>query len=229
MPRLIPLGREFRIARGAAWWDGTPVTVGDVKATVRAMRDQKRWPDYSPLWDKMIEDPHDVGNSFRLNLRLSQGYLDPLSLMTFKVLPQGVARDAILPFAKPLGSGPFRNVEPSITVGNRKALVYIANPGYSSREGKLGLPRIREIHFIHFADPSDDLAAALAQDKIDLALDLSSEKFAGLRGGPLETRGPLPNRRVYFLAVNHQDPQIKGNIFLRRARGAGHQPRGHPR
>jgi len=217
MPRLIPLGREFRIARGATWSDGTPVTVGDVKATLRAMRKKERWPGYSPLWDKMIEDPEGGGNSFRLSLHLSQGYLDPLSLMTFKVLPQSVASDAVLPFAKPLGSGPFKYVDPPITVGNRKAVVFVANPGYASREGKLGLPRIREIQFIHFAGPADDLATALAQDKIDLALDLSAMQFASLRGGPTVTRGPLPNRRVYFLAVNHRAPQIKGNVFLRRA------------
>src|SRR5207302_1524498 len=67
-PRLIPLGREFRIARGATWSDGSPVTVGDVKETLRAMR-KENWLGYSPAWNGMIEDAEGGGDSFRLSLR----------------------------------------------------------------------------------------------------------------------------------------------------------------
>jgi len=82
LPRLIPLGREFRIARGATWSDGTPVTVGDVKETLRTMR-KESWLGYSPIFNDMVADPEGGGDSFRLSLRLKQGYLDPLSLMSF--------------------------------------------------------------------------------------------------------------------------------------------------
>jgi ABC-type transport system substrate-binding protein len=214
-PALVPLGREFRIARHAGWSDGTPVTVGDVKETLRA-RKQESWPGHSPLWSKLVEDAESGGDSFRLSLRLSQGYIDPLSLMSFKVMPQSVLRQPPRSDALPLGSGPFKYKGPA-TVGNRKAAVFLANPVFSAREGKLGLPRIREIHFIQFAE-NEDPAAALRGGQIDVALDLSAKQASELRHGDTVTvRGPMTGRRVYFLALNHRRAPIRGNLFLRRA------------
>jgi ABC-type transport system substrate-binding protein len=210
-PRLIPLGREFRIARGAAWSDGTPVTVGDVRETLRAMR-KADWPGYSPMWGKMIDDAEAGGDSFRLSLRLSQGYLDPLSLMTFKVMKQG--RN---PGANPVGSGPFKYKE-TVTVLDRKTAIFVANPYYAGRDGKLGLPRIREIHFILFAEQADDPAEALRAGRVDLVPDLPAVRAKDLRGeANLIVSGPTPNRRVYFLAVNHRAGPFKDNLALRRA------------
>jgi ABC-type transport system substrate-binding protein len=212
-PRLVPLGREFRIARAAAWSDGTPVTVGDVKETLSAMK-QERWVGYSPMWGQMI-DAEGGGDSFRLSLHLSQGYLDPLSLMNFKILPQSVLRKAQQADAAPVGSGPFRYVKTG-SILNRKTALFVANPAYSSREGKLGLPRIREIQFVLFADPADDPAEALQKGQIDLLVDLTAAKANELRH-KVEVRGPMTNRRVYFLAVNHRASPLRGNLFLRRA------------
>lgn len=215
-PRLIPLGREFRIARGAAWSDGTPVTVNDVKETLRAMR-KVDWPGYSPMWGKMIDDAEAGGDSFRLSVRLSQGYLDPLSLMAFKVIPQATLKQGLRPGTAPLGSGPFKYKE-TVTVLDRKTAVFVANRGYATREGKLGLPRIREIHFVHFAEESDDPAKALEKGMIDLALDLSAVRAEDLRKtANVTVGGPMPNRRVYFLAVNHRVGPFKENPALRRA------------
>jgi ABC-type oligopeptide transport system substrate-binding subunit len=221
MPALIPLGREFRIARGATWSDGTPVTVGDVKETLRVMRQENKWPGYSPMWNKMIEDAEGGGNSFRLSLRLSQGYFDPLSLMTFKVLPHDWLREDLRP-GKLICSGPFQYKETiSTTSRNLKtAVFYASGPGYSNREGKLGLPRIREIHLIHYPEPREDAADALKKKEIDMALDLSAKKareLNNLRDPALEVRGPLANRRVYFLAINHRSGALKNNPYLRRA------------
>jgi peptide/nickel transport system substrate-binding protein len=213
-PRLVPLGREFRIARGATWSDGNPVTVGDVKETLRAMR-QERWPGYSPVWNGMIEDAEGGGDSFRLSLRLSQGYLDPLSLMTFKVLSAGRAQavvGAVLPRdAKPLGSGPYQ-YEGMTTVKDWKAAVFLASPGYESREGKLGLPRIREIDFVRITSPTEAVKA-LRDGDIDLLLDLSARDAADIerpRDNSFVVSKPMANRRVYFLAVNHRIGPLKG-------------------
>jgi ABC-type transport system substrate-binding protein len=217
VPRLVPLGREFRIARDAAWSDGTPVTVGDVKATLRAMREGDRWPGHSPAWNKMIEDVEGGGDAFRLSLRLSQGYLDPLSLMTFKVMPQGAVGPAAGPNDAPVGSGPYR-YQGAIDVLNRRTKLFLANPGYASREGKIGLPRIREIQFVQFAQEKDDPVEALRSGKIDLVVDLSAAKAAELeRADDVVVRGPMVNRRVYFLAVNHRAAPLKDNPALRRA------------
>jgi peptide/nickel transport system substrate-binding protein len=221
-PRLIPLGREFRIARGATWSDGTPVTVGDVNATLQAMR-KPDWPGYSRLWNAMIEEVEGGGDSFRLSLRLHQGYLDPLSLMTFKVMSQSALRGPLGPNTPKISSGPFQYKGMfDTTPRNRKTAVFLASPGYASREGKLGLPRVREIHLIHFADPADDPATALERQEIDMVLDLSAATARDLRDksparDALEVRGPMATRRVYFLAVNHRAGPLKGNKELRKA------------
>ncbi len=217
-PRLVPLGREFRIARGASWADGSPVTVGDVKETLRFMKQeerQPRWVGFSPMWNSMVEDAEGGGDSFRLSVRLRQGYLDPLSLMTFKVMSQAALRQGTAPDAKPAGSGPFKlladNKDP-------KTVQFIANPAYSSREGKLGLPRIRDVQFLQLAGGPDEADKALKEGRVDLLLDLSAKQARGLRqAGKWEVRGPMPNLRVYFLALNHRDPRINGNVALRRA------------
>jgi ABC-type transport system substrate-binding protein len=221
-PRLVPLGREFRIARGATWSDGSPVTVNDVKATLEAMR-QERWPGYSPVWNSMIEDAEIGSDSFRLSLRLSQGYLDPLSLMTFKILSEGraqaVAGAGLPPDAKPLGSGPYQYNKERRTVKDRQAAVFLASPGYESREGKLGLPRIREIDFVRYTSPAD-AAKALRDGDIDLLLDMSARDAAdkGWQGdNSFVVSKPMANRRVYFLAVNHRAAPLKGNVALRQA------------
>jgi ABC-type transport system substrate-binding protein len=218
-PRLIPLGREFRIARGATWSDGAPVTAGDVKETLRLMQSE-RWPCYSPLWGKLIEEAEGGGDSFRFSLRLSQGYLDPQSLMTFKVMPQTAVRSGLHADASPPGSGPFQFVQSiTTTPQNRKTDLFYASPAYDSREGRLGLPRIKEIHFVHFADPKDDPVKAVEDGVIDLALDVSAKQASELRakGSNVEVRGPMLSRRVHFLAINHRLALLKNNRFLRQA------------
>jgi ABC-type transport system substrate-binding protein len=215
-PRLVPLGREFRIARGAAWADGSPVTAGDVKETLRFMKTE-RWVGYSPMWNKLVNDAEGGGDSFRLSVRLRQGYLDPLSLMTFKVMPQAAARPAAAAVApKPDGSGPFKLL--AAKDAGDKTLRFVANPAYASREGKLGLPRIKEIYFTPFAGWPDEAEKALKDGRIDLLLDVGAKRVKELRSaGKWEVRGPMSNRRVYFLAVNHRDARINGNVALRQA------------
>jgi ABC-type oligopeptide transport system substrate-binding subunit len=217
LPRLIPLGREFRIARNATWSDGTPVTVGDVKETLQTMRDKDRWLGYSVVWNNLVEKVEGGGDSFRLSLRLGQGYLDPMSLMTFKVMSQkALAR----PNQPPITSGPFRYKESKepLIIQNRRTALFLSNPAYAGRVGKARLPRIREIQMLHFADEADDPAKALAEGKIDLALDLSAQKAADLRRvDGVVVRGPMTNRRVWFLAVNHRVGVIQNNPFLTRA------------
>jgi ABC-type transport system substrate-binding protein len=213
-PRLVPLGREFRIARGAAWADGTPVTVGDVKETLRFLK-SPRHVGYSPMWGAMVEDAEGGGDAFRLSIRLHQGYLDPLSLMTFKVMPQAVVRQPGAD-AKPAGSGPFKYIAPA-DAGD-KTVRFLANPAYASREGKLGLPRVKEIHLVPFAGGPDEGEKALKDGRIDVLLDVTAKQVKGLKqAGKVEVRGPMPNRRVYFLAVNHRDARVNGNVALRRA------------
>jgi ABC-type transport system substrate-binding protein len=217
MPSLQPLGREFHLLRNARWSNGKLMTAADVRQTIRLLTD-KNWPGRIPEWSELMEEGvHIGGDAFHVGLTLRQGFVDPLSLMTFKVLPEGLAslhRADDPHFAKaPVGSGPFqyRGREDG-------QLVFVANPQYELRSGKAGQPEIREIRFFHSQDPAVDFQ----HSKLHLLLDLPSRRFkelnsAGLGGVTFRT---LPNRRVYFLAVNHRKAQLQSES-LRRALAHG--------
>jgi ABC-type oligopeptide transport system substrate-binding subunit len=210
LPKLIPLGRQFTLTRGASWSDDHPVTAADVRRTVELFNGRV------PEWTELLQGGARIDeDAFHINLTLRQGYLDPLSLMTFKILPgQHLGRADDADFArKPIGSGPYQ-----LQVRDAGKAVFSANPYYEMRlaPGKSGLPRIREIQFFHSEDPAKDF-----QDgKLQLLLDLPTSRFqeldsAGL--GDAVTLKTLPNRRIYFLAMNHRKPLLGNNQALRRA------------
>jgi ABC-type transport system substrate-binding protein len=208
LPKMIPLGRQFSLRPGASWSDDHPVTATDVRRTLELFNG--RIPEWTDLLQGGVRIDED---NFHISLMLRQGYLDPLSLMTFKVLPgHRVGRLDDVNFARnPIGSGPYQ-LQPR----EPGRVVFSANPYYELRPGKSGLPKIREIHFFHSEDPARDFQ----EGHLQLLLDLPSSRFkeldsAGL--GNMIKLQTLPNRRIYFLAVNHQQPVLGGNLALRRA------------
>lgn len=217
-PRLLPLGRQFYLPPGASWSNGQPVTATDVVHTVQLLKDPN-WSGRVPSWADLVEDAEADGTTTRVGLTLRQGYLDPLSLMTFKVLPQQRVPGQVLDHvdnpqlaAEPVGSGPYVYDKERSKGGE---VVFVANPYYHRRPGKTGLPLIHEIHFYACKDPVHDF-----QDqnrRLGLLLALSTQDIDQLQKGVkdvvVET---LPNRRIYFLAVNHRR-QSKQNATLRRA------------
>jgi ABC-type oligopeptide transport system substrate-binding subunit len=235
LPRLVPLGREFRLSPHAFWSNDEPISAADVATTVRLLSDPK-WPGANPALVKLLDTPNLGGDAFRVTLNLKQGYLDPLSLMTFKVMPRQV-QGKVEQFRKePVGSGPFRYAGQLTTQGGGRTYArFVANPNYASRDNKLGLPRIREIHLLRLTAPEDPVdlllkgARATPETKgeagvgegsrpIDLVADVPASRVAALReAGGLEVKGPLANRRVYFLALNHRQSPLKDNPDLRRA------------
>lgn len=212
-PRLVPLGRQFVIRRNALWSDGQPVQAQDVNLTIRLLRNPQV-PGFTPALADLLDRVAVGSDNQSVNVVLKHGYLDPYSLMTFKVLPPGLSAKEYGEFSrKPWGSGPyvFRGHE---TIGKEQVAAFAANPYYASRAGKRGLPRIREIHFVQVFDPLRELQTA----KLDLLLpDVVSDmtfadkgvldKLRGSAGVKLE--GPLPARRVWFLAVNHRKPILQ--------------------
>ena len=83
-----------------------------------------------------------------MRITLKRGLFDPLSLMTFKVLPAKYLKDADdRSFAQePIGSGPYQYL--GIKKGNRGDYSqFLANPTYGRRAGKQELPRMPAIHF----------------------------------------------------------------------------------
>ncbi len=216
LPRLVPLGRQFELTRNAQWAagkylsqvDGQAVTATDVRKTVQLLSDPN-WPGRIPEWaNLMAEGARIEEDNYHIGLTLRQGYLDPLSLMDFKVLPGSLDRADNAEFAKnPISSGPFRYKGKE---GDH--LVFVANSYYENRPGKAGLPHIREIHFFHSKEPGVDFA----EGRLHLLLDLPSSKcqeLATVKDVELRT---LPNRRIYFLAVNHRRTPLKSQA-LRRA------------
>ncbi len=216
LPRLVPLGRQFHLARGASWSNGESVTAADVRATVLLLKDPQ-WPGHDPALAKLIEKA-ELGDTF-LDLKLNQGFFDPLSLMTFKVLPAGVEKQPNQASKHPIGSGPYI-LKGELDEKNGKGLVFVASVSYGARSPKEKdknqnpLPHIREIRFLQCADPVD----ALREGKVDLVADVPGPSVNKLRKTDgVVVDGPLATRRVYFLAVNHRNPVLRDSPQLRRA------------
>jgi peptide/nickel transport system substrate-binding protein len=209
LPKKIPLGRQFTLARGAYWSDGHPVTATDVRRTVDLLSDPK-WPGYIPEWADLFKDGTRIeGDSFHISLTLHRGYVDPLSLMNFKVLPESADDPQFA--TTPIGSGPYQ-----LQKRAPDSVVLVANPYYELRPGKRGLPRIREIHFVRSENPANDF---LDGQQLQLLLDLPTSSYKALNSaglGQQVTFKTLPNRRIYFLAVNHGRPPLD-KLELRRA------------
>jgi peptide/nickel transport system substrate-binding protein len=205
-PRVIPLGRQFRLVRDAHWSNNPkdPVIDADVIRTIQILSK----PDakgFAPEWADLMDTPPPSGDPYIVNLTLRRGFLDPLSLMTFKVLPQIDSPDDPQFARKPIGSGPFQ-----FQGKDGNGMVFTANPNYR-RANKPGLPHVREIRFVHSENPAHDFA----EGKLHLLLDLPTDKISQLKSVKGVSIQTLPNRRIYFLAVNHRSRMLQ-NEDLRR-------------
>jgi peptide/nickel transport system substrate-binding protein len=213
-PRLIPLGlgRQFQLPRNALWSHDKPValTAQDIQHTIELLQDPA-WPGYSSACKELIDEARAAGGDpSRVRITLKRGLFDPLSLMTFKVLPKEVEpKTASRYAANPVGSGPYKFSE-VIEKDGRKTAVFVANPNYSVRAGKTNLPRIREIHFVQCDDPVKDFGKGDDKRAIDLFVNPTPDQCHALRGvSSVSATQPISNRRIYFLAVNHQRPALK--------------------
>lgn len=189
-PVLFPLGREFSLARDAVWSDGKRVAGTDVRATVNLLRQQGAAP--------MLDEARLGDDPFHIRLMLTQGYIDPLALMAFKVLPESaqLQRADDEKFAKnPLGSGPFK-----FDRREKDAVIFSVNPHYR-RDGKA--PRLREVRFVVSKDPVTDFKAG----RLHLLLDPDAVAKAA-KAERVKTYS-VPNRRIHFLAVNHRQAKLQ--------------------
>ncbi len=177
-PAVVALGRRFSLPRGAQWSNNRDLTANDVRFTVRHLlgkpQPQNR-PGLPPepqagVWLGLLDQAVVENDPYKVTLSLRQGYLDPLALMTFKILPDGAAVDGEAFAQKPVGSGPFLYEGIKVDDQGRQYAGFTANPNYGSRPSKLGLPRIQEVRFYRSTDPVKDLDGG----RIDLALDLTA-------------------------------------------------------
>jgi ABC-type transport system substrate-binding protein/tetratricopeptide (TPR) repeat protein len=205
---LIPRGRQVQLPRGARWSDNGPLTAGDLRFTLNLLR-EGRGTGRCAAWGNLLEDLHVGGDPFRVKLRLRQGFLDPLAVMSFKVLPQrGRPDPKSEQFAeKPISSGPFLFGGPD-TENGRPFVSFPANPHYGVRPDKPGLPRLKQVRV--FAPPDPVKAASDGAVSYDLLLDLTAEQASALAKDfvVLMPTEQVPNQRIYFLAVNHRRPAL---------------------
>ncbi len=207
-PRMTPRGREFRLPENAYWSNGDLLRAVDVRSTVEELKAGNA-PSRPRVWADLLDDVN-VADPTRVSLTLRQGWLDPLAPMNFKVLPSGPDADSAAFAEHPLGSGPFVYGGTGVKDGNPCAY-FTANPYYGARAGKSGLPRLQEIRFYAYKD------AVKEAGHFDLILDLTAKEAAALRekASALDIRLPpaaVPNRRIYFLAVNQRVNQGKPSL-----------------
>jgi len=209
LPDAAPLFRHVELRRDAYWSDGERVTSADVRHTVQLTLDRLA------SWRDLIQAPRVDQESFAVDFRFSQGYLDPPALLSFKVMPQNYGGKTLVraddpQFARaPVGSGPY--VFAGLKKENGRAVaVFSANPQYI----RAPQPSIREIRMFTWQQPVTDPVASEA--RAALLLDVPTEQLQTIKArGPGNIRSAL-ERRVYFLALNHRVP-VLGDADLRRA------------
>jgi ABC-type oligopeptide transport system substrate-binding subunit len=219
-PKVVPLGREFQLPRNATWSNNRPLDSGDIRYTVQLLKEGVG-SGRPCAWGQLLDKVQVKGDPYRVTLRLNQGYLDPLALMTFKVLPRDQAVDTEKFAEQPVCSGPFLlDTKRHSDEKRRECMYFIANPSYGSRPGKREMPHIEEVRFYVY----NDAVKELRQGEMDLVLDLTAKEADELRqqADSLQVTAPLPsaavpNRRIYFLAVNQnrlKDAAVRRSLAL---------------
>jgi ABC-type oligopeptide transport system substrate-binding subunit len=213
MPQVKSLARTFLLPHDAYWSDGEPLRAGDIKHTVGLMADPT-WPGNDLEWTKLMlmgRSAQAEEDSFHITLRMQHGYLEPLGLMNFKILPETKLGKITDPnFARnPVGSGPYRF---NGTDGDKS--VFVANQYYGARQGRERLPKIREISLIKSTDPVQDFQR---NPNFGMLFGIPSAKFKELQASLEGVARPktLPNRRIYFLALNHRTSILQDDNFRR--------------
>jgi ABC-type transport system substrate-binding protein len=226
-PRVVPLGRRFRIPTGACWSNGDAINVADVGATIALLKEGKGC-GLPAAWGSLLDTPR--GGRDWVEVTLTQGYLSPLSLMTFKVLP-GHSRNRVDKEAfasEPIGSGPFTynyKEDRGFDKESGKEFVrFLVNPYYSGRAGNAGRPRLQEVRLFAYgkadaANPNPP-EKAFRELNLHLALDVTAKQAVMMKPAPgtrvKRTTATGMNRRIYFVAINQRKPALT-NADRRRA------------
>jgi ABC-type oligopeptide transport system substrate-binding subunit len=206
MPRVSPLQREFHIRPGACWPDGRQVTSTDVRDTLLRLK-QKNWVGRSALWSSL--DSRDDGDPSRIRLTFESGMFEPLSSMSFYVLPQHYRKKQFalddVEFAKvPVGSGPYFVDSMRHKEDDREYVVLKRNPKYEFQGRK---PAFSEIRLF------------VARNGAKEFFHPTKPMHCWLDAPPAEAGAkdrPLRSRRVYFLAVKQQEGTALASVELRR-------------
>jgi ABC-type transport system substrate-binding protein len=202
LPPATGVDRAVRLRRDVYWSDGEHFTTADIRHTVQLLT-RPDLPGRTTIWRELLEPPRFEGDPFGLEVVYRQGLLDPLAPLRFAVLPQQFAGKPLLraddpEFAKhPVGTGPFVYAGRK-TEDGRTYAVFRANPHYL-RGGQASPGPIREIRLFAWAGIGDPGTPAP-----HVVLDPPPGQVAGLRKAGLTDVRALPDRRVYYLGINHR-------------------------
>jgi ABC-type transport system substrate-binding protein len=243
-PHTSTLGREFRLVGDARWVAAGPpgappqalgpVTALDVAGTLELLKQPPpagSAGDQLPVYKRArYPGPEDIdlltsqvsANQLGLSLTLSRGFIDPLELMSFKVLPAekvlaGQRADDDAFAKKPIGSGPFYFA--GFEEGAKRQAVFKANPYYGERASRVGRPMLREVRFV---EPSGNLVTDFVNHQLHVVLGLSTEELFALKEEAQQQAGSVrlkdyapPHRRMHLLAVNHRRPAMESQELRR--------------
>ena len=229
MPTMRQLSRDFSLVKNARWSGdgGRNVDARDILGTLELNRKIPQNPCSAGM-EVFETEKIRIEHPFQLRLTYRQGVLEPLGRTTFKVVPARYlkanvkeANDELFSRA-PFGSGPYRFLHREQESPTREAAVFQANPYYSQRYGKFGMPVIREIRFI--IPNSSTAATDFANGQLHLILDVPTTELPRyvndpLAGGLLKAHTLAQNRRIWMLAVNHARISLR-NTDLRRGLAA---------
>lgn len=222
--------RDVNLVRAAEWGaDRGVFDASEVASTLKLMRTRPAsWAADPATWlDEPGFDPSDPG---RIRMRFRIGHPDPRGLLTLKLHPANWlsrqskqiddAEFALYPF----GTGPFRLADaykPRGAGDPPRDVVFVANPAYTRRPGKMGQPFIKEIQFKDVSQsPINDLVSAFRRGRMHILTDVATQdlpSFSGDNhlGGMVRVIKPEVDRRIHILAINHRRPALQ-NPDLRR-------------
>lgn len=229
-PTVLGGARDVELVRSAGWgMDGRGAfTLADLTGTFALTRQSPYTWSAAPF-DWLADPGLDAGDDGRVRVRFKIGHVDPRELLTFKLLPAGYLlqqnkRADDLEFARrPFGTGPFRlspDYRPRGPGEPARDVVFVVNPGYGRRPGRMGQPFIKEVRYTDLADK--DPVAEVRAGRIHVVTDVPTGDLPrytadnNLNGkARVVTAAPSANRRVHMLAINHRRPAFQSADFRR--------------
>jgi ABC-type transport system substrate-binding protein len=230
MPAPGALVRDVPLTRPVEWTGAAKqlFDATDVAGTLKLLRQARHtWAADGIDW---LDDQTRVEALDKVRLAFQTGHPYPLSILSFKLLParylasKNKGPDDTEFALRPCGTGPFK-LESTPGADDKKAreVVFVSNPHYSRRPGRLGQPYVKEVRFVElsrFPTP-DDKISQIKGEKLHILTDVPTSELpkyqspaAGLQGRAVVATAAA-NRRVQVLAVNHRKPMLQSPALRR--------------
>lgn len=222
MPAPGALVREVSLTRPVEWTGparGPAFDATDVAGTLKLLRQSRHtWAADGVEW---IDDRVRIEDLGRVRLGFQSGHPYPLSVLAFKILParyligQNKGPEDVQLALRPCGTGPFKYQEKK-----GREVIFVANPTFARRPGRLGQPYIKEVRFVEkgpVAKAVDDFKS----DKLHILTDVPTADLAKFSAATAGLQGRVTvataaeNRRVHVLAVNHRRPALQSQALRR--------------